>query len=59
MGRHWFVAHTHTEMCACSHAPTSHDQFQHPQCSQWLQNCSGKLEAELYVAMDIKVCLEE
>lgn len=61
MGKHQFVPHTHTQRCVHAHMciPVVISSNNYSQCNRWLQNRSGKLEAELYVAMDIMVFLEE
>lgn len=57
------VCTTHTHMRAHTqapmHIPVVISSNNYSQYNQWLQNHSCKLEAELYVAMDIMVCLEE
>lgn len=67
-GGHFAWAHTslyHTHTCVCAHTqapmhiPVVISSNNYSQYNQWLQNHSCKLEAELYVAMDIMVCLEE
>lgn len=58
LGKHWFVSLT--QMCACPYTPTScGHSSNYLQRNQWLANHSNKLEDELYVAIDIMVCLEQ